>query len=81
MRGYIDHAIPQVTRLDNSYRNVVVSCHECNSSKQERDGQDFLRLLYKNNVLSQQELAQRLHKLEQLEKGSLIPDVVRWPSA
>jgi 5-methylcytosine-specific restriction endonuclease McrA len=77
----LDHVIPQVTRLDNSYHNIVVSCHECNSSKQGRDGREFLRLLYRNNVLSQQELAERLHKLEQLETGALAPDVVRWPSA
>jgi biotin operon repressor len=76
----LDHVTPQVTRLDNSYRNVVVSCHECNSSKQGRDGREFFRLLYRNNILSQQELAQRLHTLEQLEAGALVPDVVRWPS-
>jgi HNH endonuclease len=27
----LDHVIPQVSRVDSSYRNVVVACHDCNS--------------------------------------------------
>jgi 5-methylcytosine-specific restriction endonuclease McrA len=76
----LDHVVPQVTQPNNSYRNVVIACHDCNSNKQERDGRDFLRLLYRTGVLSQQELTQRLYAVEQLEIGALVPDVIRWPS-
>lgn len=77
----LDHVIPQVTRIDNSYRNVVITCHDCNSHKQGQDSRDFLRSLYRSGLLSQPDLTQRLHALEQLEAGDLVPDIARWPSA
>jgi len=75
----LDHVVAQVTRADNSYRNVVVTCHDCNSNKQGHDGREFLRALYRKGMLSQEELIQRMHAIEQLEAGSLVPDIVRWP--
>jgi Mn-dependent DtxR family transcriptional regulator len=77
----LDHVVPQVTRVDNSYRNVVITCHDCNSIKQGQDSREFLRGLYRSGLLSQQDLAQRLHAVEQLEAGALVPDISRWPSA
>lgn len=76
----LDHVVPQVTRLDYSYRNVVVACHDCNSQKREADGRDFLRSLYRSGVLSQSDLTRRLHALDQLEAGALVPDTERWPT-
>lgn len=30
-----DHANPQAEGTDNSYRNIVADCHECNKLKQD----------------------------------------------
>lgn len=69
----LDHVTPQVAGENHSYRNVVVSCHECNTQKQDRTGDDFLRTLYRRGVLSQSELEERLASIEQLRAGKLIP--------
>jgi len=71
----LDHVVPQVSRLDHSYRNVVVACHDCNSRKGGSDGRDFLRSLYRSGVLSQSDLTRRLHAVDQLEAGALVPDI------
>jgi RNase P subunit RPR2 len=71
----LDHVIARANRTDNSYRNIVVSCHECNTTKQARDGEDFVRVLYRRGILSQPELEQRLVALERLRSGKLIPDI------
>lgn len=69
----LDHATPQVNGGDHSYRNVVVSCHECNSRKQGGDAADFLRGLYRRAVLSATELEERIASLEKLQNGGLVP--------
>ncbi len=77
----LDHTIAQANGRNNSYRNVVCSCHECNTTKQAQAGADFLRSLYRKGVLSQAELENRLTALEQLQAGKLVPDVGAVPSA
>jgi 5-methylcytosine-specific restriction endonuclease McrA len=69
----LDHVNPQVNGLDNSYRNVVVACYECNSRKQGRNGEDFVRLLYRNGVLSASECQDRVEAIERLRSGKLVP--------
>jgi hypothetical protein len=71
----LDHAKPQVNGLDNSYRNVVVACHECNSNKQDRNGEDFIRMIYRNGILSAPECQDRLEALVALSSGKLIPEI------
>jgi 5-methylcytosine-specific restriction endonuclease McrA len=71
----LDHVIPMSLKGDNSYRNIVASCHQCNTSKQGRTGEDFLRLLYRDEVLSQDDLKVRLHDLEELRAGKRIPQL------
>ncbi len=71
----LDHVTPQVDAGGNSYRNVVVACHECNTQKQGIDAADFLRTLYRRGVVSQVELESRLGAIEKLKTGSLIPVV------
>ena len=69
----LDHVVARAVGTDNSYRNIVVSCHECNTTKQAREPADFLRSLYRCGVLSQPELEGRLSMLGQLQSGSLMP--------
>lgn len=71
----LDHAVPQMHGVDNSYRNIVASCHECNTTKQGEDASDFLRSLYRSGLLSQSELEQRLSALDDLRNGKLVPDM------
>jgi 5-methylcytosine-specific restriction endonuclease McrA len=71
----LDHVIARALKTDNSYRNIVISCHDCNTTKQARDPGDFLRALYRNGVLSQSDLEVRLATLSQLQSGRLIPDI------
>ncbi|MCG2789577.1 MAG: HNH endonuclease [Actinomycetia bacterium] len=71
----LDHVDPQSNRKDHSYRNIVASCHECNTTKQDKSGADFIRSLYRKGLLSQDELENRLNELEQLKAGNLIPEI------
>ena len=71
----LDHVVAQANGKDNSYRNVVCSCHECNTTKQAQAASDFMRSLYRKGVLSQPELENRLLALEQLQQGKLAPDI------
>ena len=69
----LDHVIAKVNGPDNSYRNIVVACHECNSSKQGRGGEDFVRLLYRNGILAASECQDRLQAIHALRSGKLVP--------
>jgi biotin operon repressor len=71
----LDHVVPRALGEDHSYRNVVAACHECNTTKQERQADDFLRCLYRRGVLSQPELEGRLAALLALQSGELVPDL------
>ena len=70
----LDHAVAQANGRDNSYRNIVCSCHECNTTKQDQTASDFVRSLYRKGVLSQPELENRLAAIEQLQAGKLMPE-------
>jgi hypothetical protein len=72
----LDHAMPQAQRLDNTYRNIVACCHECNSLKAGAVADDFLRLLYRRGRLSATELEARLLAVAALERGDLKPVAV-----
>lgn len=69
----LDHVVPQVNGIDNSYRNIVATCHECNTTKQGRCGEDFVRAIYRAGLLSQTESQERLTSLESLRSGRLVP--------
>jgi hypothetical protein len=61
---------------DNSFKNLVASCRQCNNRKDSSPADDFLRRIYRDGLLSQSELAERLNQLTQLQLGNLRPD---WP--
>jgi len=73
----LDHVVAQAGGLNNSHRNIVVSCHECNTTKQAADAADFMRHLYRRALLSQAELESRLSALEMLQTGKLVPNIVQ----
>lgn len=71
----LDHVISQIHGANHSYRNVVASCHECNTSKLEAPPDAFLRSLFRKGRLSGEELEERLRELEQLQTGERKPSV------
>ncbi len=74
--GYaLDHATAQVDHGDNSYRNIVAACHECNSRKAGMNAEDYYRLLYREGLLSADEMAKRMEAIGRLRNGELIPVV------
>lgn len=71
----LDHLVPQVEKLDNSYKNVVASCHNCNKAKGSITASNFLRSRYRAGVLSEEELQNRLSTLDAVQNGTIVPKV------
>jgi 5-methylcytosine-specific restriction endonuclease McrA len=61
---------------DNSYRNVVAACRRCNNRKGAQLAADHLRVIYRDGILSGDELSLRISALEDLRCGALKP---AWP--
>src|SRR5207245_7278675 len=74
-RRCLDHVVPLAEFGRNSYRNLVSCCLECNSQKGERSAEEFLRGLYRERRLSDNELSGGLRGLDELAAGKLIPPV------
>jgi hypothetical protein len=72
-RRCLDHVFPQADLGNNSYRNLVSCCLDCNSLKAERNAVEFVRSLYRDRRLSSDELTGRLRALDDLAAGKLIP--------
>jgi 5-methylcytosine-specific restriction endonuclease McrA len=72
-RRCLDHVVPRAELGLNSYRNLVSSCVDCNSEKGERQAEEFLRWLYRERRLSNNELKGRLRALDELAAGKLKP--------
>jgi hypothetical protein len=60
---------------DNSYRNVVAACRNCNNRKGEDSAENFLRKLHRTGYLNVEEFENRLEALVQLRTGHLKPDL------
>lgn len=70
----IDHVEPRCGGDENnSYRNVVACCFQCNSRKQGREATDFLRQLYREGLITADEHTGRLSALDLLREGKLRP--------
>jgi hypothetical protein len=73
-----NHVIEHVvSRPDgnSSYRNVVASCRQCNNRKNAGSAEDFLRLLYREGMLSSDDFKGRMSQLQLLRVGELRPAV------
>ncbi len=71
----LDHVVPSSNGGDESYRNIVATCIDCNNTKGAQDASDFLRSLYRHNLLSNEEFEDRLRALESLVHGRLVPPI------
>ena len=71
----LDHVTSQVNGGNNSYKNIVATCHECNSKKIGKNGDEYIREVYRNGFITLKELEERLKSLEMLVNGSLKPEI------
>lgn len=69
----LDHVVPRAKSGNNSYRNLVACCRECNAQKGQCRSEDFLRSLFRERQLSAAELAGPLRALDALASGKLPP--------
>lgn len=60
---------------NNSYRNVVAACRQCNNRKEPSSAEDVLRRLYREKLLNADEFEGRTSHLERLLAGDLRPKV------
>ena len=72
---YLDHVIPQVNSGNNSYKNIVASCYDANSMKNDKPAEEFIRYLYKEEILSLSEFQELKEKITKLQTGELKPDI------
>lgn len=70
----IEHVISRPIG-DNSYRNVVAACRQCNNRKGAGLAEEFLRTLYRDGLLSQEDVQDRMGNIERLRRGDLKPIV------
>jgi hypothetical protein len=73
--NYVMEHVTSRPNGDNSYRNVVAACLNCNNRKGEDPAEDFLRKLHRSGYLSVEEFENRLEILLQLRTGHLKPDL------
>ncbi|HEX2714370.1 MAG TPA: HNH endonuclease, partial [Candidatus Acidoferrales bacterium] len=76
----LDHVVPCLRSGNNSYRNLVSCCLECNSQKGQCRADDFLRSLFRQRKLTDRELAGRLRALDALAAGKLPPPLPSAPT-
>jgi hypothetical protein len=72
---YLDHVIAQSVRGNNSYKNIVASCYDANSMKNNKPVEEFTRQLYKDDILSLEEFNQLKMKIQKLQNGDLVPNL------
>ena len=78
---YLDHVLAQSYGGNNSYKNIVASCYDANSLKNNKPVDEFLRTLYKNEMLSLKEFDELKLKLKKLQSGELVPNLTNVKNA
>jgi hypothetical protein len=71
----IEHVVSR-PEGDNTYRNVVAACRDCNNRKGDMSAEDFIRSLYRGGYFDAQEFESRLARLLLLKNGELKPDLI-----
>lgn len=70
----IDHVVSRPNG-NNGYRNVVAASREANNRKGAMLADDFIRKLYRDGFLNQEEFEERLVQLNRLKAGELRPQL------
>lgn len=71
----LDHVVPRIELVDNTYRNLVSCCKECNSHKSDLAAPDYLCRLHRQRRLTANELTGRLRAVDALATGKLRPRI------
>jgi 5-methylcytosine-specific restriction endonuclease McrA len=71
----LDHVVPLASSLDNTYKNIVACCHACNRKKGHQEATAFLRSLFRQGLLGEAELQERISAIENLKAGLLQPQL------
>ena len=69
----LDHVVPRGSGGDNSYRNLVTACADCNSAKRNVDAQKFLLHLKRQRIMNNTQYLLRCAALSALQRGRLKP--------
>jgi len=73
--NYVVEHIVSRPQGNNSYRNVVAACRQCNNRKGKSSVEDFIRILYRDGLLNAQEFDERQAALKQVRKGEIKPKI------
>ncbi len=71
----IEHVVSRPAG-NNSYKNLVASCRQCNNRKDAGSADSHLKIIYREGLLNQTEHANRHEQLGRLVRGELRP---AWP--
>lgn len=72
-RNYVIEHVQSRPEGNNSYRNVVAACRQCNNRKNDSSADDWLRTLYREGFLAAAEFEERVSHIERLRAGQLKP--------
>lgn len=78
---YLDHLIAQSLGGNNSYKNIVATSYDANSLKNNKPIDDFIRELYKSDLISLTEFNELKKKIGNLQEGKLAPSKASIKSA
>lgn len=70
----IEHVVSR-PEGDNSYRNLVAACRQCNNRKGGRAVEDHCRNLYREALITAEEFQEVLQRVEALKGGKIVPPV------
>ncbi len=73
--NYVIEHVASRPEGNNSYRNLVAACRQCNNRKNDVPADEFLRGLYRDGFLEAAELQERLSQLDRLRRGELKPEI------
>jgi hypothetical protein len=71
----LDHIVPQANGGNHSYKNLVTACFECNSKKHSQSAEDFLRLNYRAQLISNDEFNACLKYINDVSSGAVVPSL------
>ena len=71
--NYVIEHVTSRPEGNNTYRNVVAACRDCNNRKGNLSADEFLRGLYRRGYLSATDFEARSDALTQLRSGDLKP--------
>ena len=72
---YLDHLLAQSLGGNNSYKNIVATSYDANSMKNNKLADDFVRQLYKDELISLSEFTELKQKISNIQDGKLIPNL------